>query len=207
MGPFYIIKTKFTERAATMINTCVSPFLSSPVQTEERNKQRDMESAVAQRTASPSFDRPPIVDFLESDPKKDAFDIPPQFQKKKQVKHRRSKRGHVRQKTTKHWSSSLSESTSLAPTDVRNMGDDLIMRNVVQSHEPLPDPTMIPASSTGNLHSLLDTIPSSEMTDYPEGLKVKELEITEMKELFSSPFVMTASSSRAAWIVRVEKGC
>ena len=67
-----------------------------------------------------------------------------------------------------------------------------------QSHEPLPDPTMVPASSTGDFHSLLDTIPSNEMKDYPEGLKIKELEITEMKELFSSPFVMTASSSESS---------
>jgi hypothetical protein len=175
----------------------VSPFVSSPVQSDERNKQEDFEGGGGGGNAM--LDRHPIVDFLDSDPNQNAFDVPPQFQPRRQVKHRRSKRARLRRESAKGPRSTLGEKRGMVPTDARNMGDEMIMRSIVQSHEPLPEPTTIPGPGARDFgYSLLDTIPNNEMSAYPEGLKVKELEVEEMKELFSSPFTMTASSSESS---------
>ena len=80
----------------------------------------------------------------------------------------------------------------LLPNDVRYNDEEMIMRKVVQNHEALPEPEMLP-SSNARLDqekvslSLMNSIPSYEMSSWPKGLKFEE-ETEEVKEIFNSPF-------------------
>ena len=80
----------------------------------------------------------------------------------------------------------------LLPNDVRYNDEEMIMRKVVQNHEALPEPEMLPSSNArldqekGSL-SLMNSIPSYEMSSWPKGLKFEE-ETEEVKEIFNSPF-------------------
>ena len=68
----------------------------------------------------------------------------------------------------------------------------MIMRKVVQDHDPMPPVQVVPSSNSRmdqGRHSLsmMYSIPSNEMGDWPAGLTFQE-ENESVKDIFRSPF-------------------
>ena len=80
----------------------------------------------------------------------------------------------------------------LVATDIRFKDQDMIMRKVVQDHDPMPPVQAMPSSNSrmdqgSNSLSMMYSIPSNEMGDWPAGLTFQE-ENESVKEIFRSPF-------------------
>ena len=162
----------------------VSPFTSSPVESAEHSKQHaeNVDVEMARPIPRSRLNEHPISDFVSSG---GAEEIPAHLRQTNTRDYRpgpvRVRRGPRRNRAN----SKPRENTVFIPGDVRE--GDSIMRKIIQSHDPLPEPVLIPASGAVDYEkSLLASIPSSEMSDFPTGLKLRGLSVSSSETSLDS---------------------
>ena len=146
-----------------------------------------------------NLNRHPISDFLDPFQNQDIETERPLFDKSvKNDYSYRPVRGRVKKNNNRR-GQSIEERLrlekkpqKLVATDIRFKDQDMIMRKVVQDHDPMPPVQVMPSSNSRmdqGRHSLsmMYSIPSNEMGDWPAGLTFQE-ENESVKEIFRSPF-------------------